>query len=87
MEYITLNNGVKMPMLGYAFIKLHKRNAKDACLMLYLAAIAPLIQHRAISTKNKLEVLFKNQEFQEKIFSLQQRYGLSITGMKKQRNP
>lgn len=57
-----------------AFIELHKRNVKDVCLMHFPSAIDPLIQHRATLTKNKLEVLFKNQEFQEKIFSLQQKY-------------
>ena len=47
MEYVTLNNGVKMPILGYGVILMRK----------------------------KLEVQLKNQEFQEKKSSLQQKYG------------
>lgn len=47
MECVTLNNGVKMPILGYGVILMRK----------------------------KLEVQLKNQEFQEKKSSLQQKYG------------
>lgn len=34
MEYISLNNGVKMPILGYGVYQVTKRNVKDVCLML-----------------------------------------------------
>ena len=33
MEYITLSNGVKMPMLGYGVYQLQKRNAKGVYRM------------------------------------------------------
>lgn len=29
MEYITLNNGIKMPMLGYGVYQVTKTNASD----------------------------------------------------------
>lgn len=34
MEYITLSNGIKMPVLGMEFIRLQKMNVKDAFLTL-----------------------------------------------------
>lgn len=34
MKYITLNNGVKMPILGYGVFQVTPENAKDVCLTL-----------------------------------------------------
>lgn len=33
MEYVTLNNGVKMPILGYGVYRLQRKNVKDAYSM------------------------------------------------------
>ena len=30
MEYVTLNNGIKMPKLGYAYIRYQMKNVNDA---------------------------------------------------------
>ena len=34
MEYISLNNGVKMPILGYGVYQVTKEECEDVCLML-----------------------------------------------------
>ena len=34
MDYVTLNNGVKMPILGYGVYQVTKEDVKDVCLML-----------------------------------------------------
>ena len=85
MEYVTLSNGVKMPILGYGVYQL-RMNVKDVLLMLLKLDTEQLIQHRVISTRKRLVMQLKNQEYQEKKFSSQQRYGLSIMDMKKLRS-
>ena len=49
MEYITLNNGVKMPKLGYGVYQIDP--AKDASLMQFLLATVLLIRRRLTVTK------------------------------------
>ena len=81
MEYVTLSNGVKMPILGYGVYQV----TKDECERCVLDALK--VGYRAIiSTRKRLVMQLKNQEYQEKKFSSQQRYGLSIMDMKKLRS-
>lgn len=86
MEYVTLSNGVKMPILGYGVYQV----TKDECERCVLDALK--VGYRAIDTAqsyfNEEEVgnAIENQEYQEKKFSSQQRYGLSIMDMKKLRS-
>lgn len=86
MEYVTLSNGVKMPILGYGVYQVTKDEYEDVFLMLLKLDTEQLIQHRVISTRKRLVMQLKNQEYQEKKFSSQQRYGLSIMDMKKLRS-
>ena len=76
MEYISLNNGVKMPILGYGVYQVTKEECETG----------RLIQHRVILMRKRLGMQSKSQAFQEKKSSLQQRCGLNIMDMKKQRN-
>ena len=85
MEYVSLNNGVKMPILGYGVYQV----TKDECERCVLDALK--VGYRAIDTAqsyfNEEEVGNAIQKsFQEKKSSLPQRYGLNIMDMKKQRN-
>ena len=85
MEYVSLNNGVKMPILGYGVYQV----TKEECERCVLDALK--VGYRAIDTAqsyfNEEEVGNAIQKaFQEKKSSLQQRCGLNIMDMKKQRN-
>ena len=86
MEYVTLNNGVKMPILGYGVYQV----TKDECERCVLDALKT--GYRAIDTAqsyfNEEEVVMQlpSLEFQEKRFSSQPKCGLSIMDMRKLRN-
>lgn len=86
MEYISLNNGVKMPILGYGVYQV----TKEECERCVLDALK--VGYRAIDTaqsyfnEEEVGMQSKSQAFQEKKSSLQQRCGLNIMDMKKQRN-
>lgn len=86
MEYVSLNNGVKMPILGYGVYQV----TKEECERCVLDALK--VGYRAIDTaqsyfnEEEVGMQSKSQAFQEKKSSLQQRYGLNIMDMKKQRN-
>ena len=79
MEYISLNNGVKMPILGYGVYQV----TKEECERCVLDALK--VGYRAIDTAQSY---FNEEEVgnAEKKSSLQQRCGLNIMDMKKQRN-
>ena len=51
MEYVTLNNGVKMPILGYAYIRLQRKNVKDAYSMCLKLDTVQSIRRRVILMK------------------------------------
>ena len=76
MEYISLNNGVKMPILGYGVYQV----TKEECERCVLDAL------KVILMRKRLGMQSKSQAFQEKKSFLQQRCGLNIMDMKKQRN-
>lgn len=75
MEYVTLSNGVKMPILGYGVYQV----TKDECERCVLDALK--VGYRAIDTaqsyfnEKRLVMLLKSQVYQEKRYSSQQRYG------------
>ena len=73
MEYITLNNGVKMPKLGFGVFQI----AKEDCERCVLDAIK--VGYRHIDTAQSY--------FHEKICLSQRKYGLTIMGMNKPKNP
>ena len=80
MEYISLNNGVKMPILGYGVYQV----TKEECERCVLDALK--VGYRAIDTAQSY---FNEEEVGnaiQKKSSLQQRCGLNIMDMKKQRN-
>lgn len=86
MEYVSLNNGVKMPILGYGVYQVTKEECERCVLDALKLDTGRLIQHRVILMRKRLGMQSKSQAFQEKKSSLQQRCGLNIMDMKKQRN-
>ena len=55
-------------------------------VIMFSGCTGRLIQHRVILMRKRLGMQSKSQVFQEKKSSLQQRCGLNIMDMKKQRN-
>jgi aryl-alcohol dehydrogenase-like predicted oxidoreductase len=82
MEYVTLNNGIKMPKLGYGVYQL----SNEECERCVLDAISA--GYRSIDTamRKRSETLLTNAAFPVRSFLLQQRCGLQTAVMRKQRN-
>lgn len=83
MEYVTLNNGIKMPKLGYGVYQL----SNEECERCVLDAISA--GYRSIDTAQSYgneETLLTNAAFPVRSFLLQQRCGLQTAVMRKQRN-
>ena len=74
MEYVTLNNGIKMPKLGYGVYQTPLEDTKKCVLD------AIEIGYRSIDTAQA----YGNEA--EKNFSLLQKYGLQMPDMKKQKH-
>ena len=88
MEYVTLNNRVKMPKLGFGVFQI----AKEDCERCVLDAIEVGYRHidTAQSYRNEEEVGNANYEMwrsTERCFLLLQKCGLTIMVMKKQNSP
>ena len=78
MEYVTLNNGVQMPILGYGVYQV----TKEECERCVLDALK--VGYRSIDTAQSY---FNEEEVGNAIkkFSLQQKFGLTTTDMNRQR--
>ena len=86
MEYKTLSNGIKMPVLGYGVYQVTKEEAGVVFQMHLRLATARLIRHRVISTKRKLGMQLQNRALRAAIFSLPKKSGLSITVTRRARS-
>lgn len=86
MEYVTLNNGIKMPKLGYGVYQV----SNEECERCVLDAIS--VGYRSIDTaqsygnEEAVGNLLTNAAFPVRSFLLQQRCGLQTAVMRKQRN-
>ena len=85
MEYITLNNGVKMPMAGFGVFQIKD---KEECVRVVLEAIET--GYRLIDTAQSYgneeavgEANLKKLMYLEKSCLLQQKSGLQTMAMKK----
>ena len=81
MEYKTLSNGIKMPVLGYGVYQVTKAEAEGAFRMRWKWATVPLTRRSRISTKKKWGMQLQNRALPGATFSLQQKSGLSIATM------
>ena len=86
MEYVTLNNGIKMPKLGYGVYQTAPEDTKRCVLDAIETGIQEAsIQHRHIKMSQVLVTRWLNVDCRGKNFSLQQKYGLQMQDMKKQK--
>lgn len=80
----TLHNGVKMPMIGLGVYK-----AKEGDEVKQAVKTALEVGYRSIDTATYMKMKavserrYVNQEFQEKIYLLQQKYGTTIKDMRR----
>lgn len=68
MEYVTLNNGVKMPILGYGVYQVTKEECEDAYSMRLKLDTVQLIRRRvilmsAMSGKGSAPVEFREKTY------------------------
>lgn len=56
MNYVTLENGVKMPQLGYGVYQVTKEECERCVLDALKVGYGCLIQHNRILMKRKLEM-------------------------------
>lgn len=86
MDYITLNNGVKMPQVGFGVFQIKD---KEECVRVILDAIDA--GYRLIDTaqsygnEEAVGEAIKKQQFHVKNYLLQQKYGFQIMALKMQR--
>ena len=87
MKQVTLNNGLKMPILGFGVYQI--TDLKE-CERAVLDAIE--VGYRLIDTaqayvmRRQSEELSKNHRFQERNCLLPQKYGFQMQDLKKQGN-
>ena len=84
MEYVTLNNGIKMPKLGYGVYQTPPEDTKRCVLDAIEIGYRSIDTAQAYYNEEGVRHL-RNAVFQERNFSLQQRYGLQMPAMKKQK--
>ena len=85
MDYVTLNNGVKMPKLGYGVYQTPPEDTERCVLDAIEVGIAALTLPKPMEMRRALETLWKNAGFQEKKSLLQQKYGLATPDMRRPR--
>ena len=78
MEYVTLNNGIKMPKLGYGVYQTAPEDTKRCVLDAMKRDTEASIQHRHIKMSQVLVTRWLNVDCRGKNFSLQQKYGLQV---------
>lgn len=92
MEYVTLNNGVKMPILGYGVYQTPPEDTARCVLEAIRTGYRSIDTAQAYGNeegvgnaieKCGLEMPSKNADFQEKTFSSLQKYGSQMPDTKK----
>ena len=87
MEYVTLANGVKMPILGYGVYQVTKEEC-ERCVLDALRWGTDISTRRSrILTRRKSAPLLKSQVYREMRFTLPPRFGSNIMAMSRQRLP
>ena len=69
MQYVTLNNGVQMPILGYGVYQVTKDECERCVLDALKVGYRSIDPHRAISTRKRLVMPLLKAVFQERRFS------------------
>lgn len=68
MEYVTLNNGVKMPKLGFGVYQITKEECKQAVLDAIKVGYRSIDTDKVILMRKKSVKLFPNAMFLEKSY-------------------
>ena len=84
MEYVELNNGVKMPMLGYGVYQTPPKRQSAVCWRQWMWDTGALTPRRRMETRKAWGARWKRADCQEKNFSLLQKYGSAMPVMRGQ---
>lgn len=68
MNYITLNNGVKMPQLGYGVYQVSQEECERCVLDALQVGYRSMTRHKPTSTKSRWAQQSKNPVWIAKIF-------------------
>lgn len=79
MNTVTLNNGVKMPVLGFGTYQITDDECEKAVISAIKAGYRLIDTARLTEMKQQLERQSKTAAFRELTFSSLQRYGFTIT--------
>ena len=85
MEYVTLNNGVKMPKLGYGVYQTPPEETERCVLEAIETGYRSIDTAQAYGNEEGVGNALKNADFQEKSFSSRQRYGSQTQDMRKRK--
>ena len=87
MEYVELNNHVKMPILGYGVYQTPPEETERCVLDAIALGIIPSIRRRLTATKKASARPFKKAAFPVKSFSSRPKSGFQTAAMKKRKLP
>lgn len=86
MEYVTLNNGIKMPVLGYGVYQVTNKECEQCVLDAVEAGYRLIDTAQSYGNEEAVGNAIAKCKIQEMSSFLQQRYGLAMEDMKKQKN-
>lgn len=75
MEYVTLNNGIKMPKLGYGVYQVSNEECERCVLDAISAGYRSIDTAQSYGMRKRSETLLTNAAFPVRSFLLQQRCG------------
>lgn len=87
MEYVTLSNGIKMPILGYGVYQVTKEECEHCVLDALSVGYRHIDTAQSYLTRRRSAPLLRNPECREKTSSLPPKCGLNIMVMSRQRLP
>ena len=83
MEYVTLNNGIKMPKLGYGVYQTALEDTKRCVLDAIETGYRSIDTAQAYQNESGVGDALAECGLRGKNFSLQQKYGLQMQDMRK----
>ena len=87
MEYVTLNNGVKMPKLGYGVYQTPPEETERCVLEAIETGYRSIDTAQAYGNEAGVGIAMAKADFRGKSFSSLQRCGSPMRDMKRQRLP
>jgi diketogulonate reductase-like aldo/keto reductase len=85
MEYVTLNNGIKMPVLGYGVYQVSNEECERCVLDAISVGYRSIDTAQAYGNEEAVAMQLKNAAFPVENYLSPQKYGSATVAMKKRR--